>query len=165
MVATRPSGVLERSVVNWQAATLCSYATAGFAALFFSAISVYRHDRFASGGYDLGIFDQTIWGYSRFQIMPNTVKGIPNLLGDHFHPALMALAPLYWLWDDVRVLLLAQAFLLAASSLPIFWSARIRLGTRAALTALRRRSSQVELNQNLIRRVVRLDDAVGWCRG
>ncbi len=64
-------------------------ASSGWA--IFSAISVYRHDRFASGGFDLGIFDQTIWGYSRFEIVHNTVKGIPNLPGDHSHPA-------WWCW-------------------------------------------------------------------
>jgi uncharacterized membrane protein len=109
------------------------YATAGIAAAFFSAVSIYRHDRFATGGYDLGIFDQTIWGYSRFQIVPNTVKGVPDLLGDHFHPALMALAPLYWIWDDARVLLVAQAVLIAAASIPIFWWGHRQLGGRPAL--------------------------------
>ena len=52
---------------------------------------------------------------------------MPNLLGDHFHPALMLLAPAYWIWDDARVLLVVQALLLAASSLPLFWWARPRL--------------------------------------
>ena len=66
---------------------------AGAAALFYGAVSIFRHDRFGSSGYDLGIFDQTIWGYSRFEFVRNTIKGTPNLLGDHFHPALMLLAP------------------------------------------------------------------------
>jgi uncharacterized membrane protein len=35
------------------------------------------------------------------------VKGTPNLLGDHFHPALMLLAPAYWIWNDTCVLLVA----------------------------------------------------------
>jgi uncharacterized membrane protein len=57
---------------------------------------------------------------------------VPNLLGDHFHPALMLLAPAYWIWDDARVLLVAQAILLAAASLPVFWWARPRLGVAGA---------------------------------
>jgi len=108
-------------------------ATVG--ASVFASISIFRHDRFASGGFDLGIFDQTIWGYSRLEIVHNTVKGTPNLLGDHFHPVLMALAPLYWLWDDARVLLVAQAFLIAAASLPIFYWARRRIGLGGAVSA------------------------------
>lgn len=103
------------------------------AAVFYATIAIYRHDRFASDGYDLGIFDQTIWGYSRLEIVRNTVKGVPNLLGDHFHPALMLLAPAYWIWDDARVLLVVQALLLAAASLPIYWWARPRLGVAGAL--------------------------------
>ena len=105
---------------------------ASTAAAFYAFVSIYRHDRFASDAYDLGIFDQTIWGYSRFEIVHNTVKGVPNLLGDHFHPALMLVAPAYWIWDDVRVLLVVQALLLAAASLPVFWWARPRLGVAGA---------------------------------
>jgi uncharacterized membrane protein len=105
---------------------------ASTAATFYAVVSIYRHDRFASGGYDLGLFDQTIWGYSRLELVRNTVKGVPNLLGDHFHPALMLLAPAYWVWDDVRVLLVVQALLLAAASLPVFWWARPRLGVAGA---------------------------------
>lgn len=95
--------------------------------------SIFRHQHLGSNAYDLGIFDQTIWGYSRFEMLPNTVVRLPNLLGDHFHPVLIALAPLYWLWDDARVLLVAQAALLAAASLPLFLWARRELGTAAAL--------------------------------
>jgi uncharacterized membrane protein len=109
------------------------YAAAAAAGFLFAAISIFRDDRFGSSGYDLGIFDQTIWGYSRFDVIPNTVKGIPNLLGDHFHPALMSLAPLYWVWDDARVLLVAQAIMIGAASIPVFWWGRSRLGIRAAL--------------------------------
>jgi uncharacterized membrane protein len=61
------------------------------------------------------------------------VKGIPNLLGDHFHPALIALAPLYWIWDDARMLLVGQAILIAAASIPVFWFGQARLGARSAL--------------------------------
>jgi uncharacterized membrane protein len=107
-------------------------ACAFSAAAFYGSISIYRHDRFASDAYDLGIFDQTVWGYSRFQIVRNTVKGVPNLLGDHFHPALMAVAPAYWIWSDARVLLVVQALLLAAASLPVFWWARPRVGLTGA---------------------------------
>jgi len=108
-------------------------ALALIAAVAYAAIGIYRHDHFASNAYDLGVQDQTIWGYSRLQMIPNTVEMIPNLLGDHFHPVLMAIAPLYWIWDDVRVLLVVQAVLLAAAAIPIFWWARQRLGLIPAL--------------------------------
>ena len=103
------------------------------AAVGYAAIGIYRHDHFGSNAYDLGVQDQTIWGYSRLQMIPNTVEMIPNLLGDHFHPVLMAIAPLYWIWDDVRVLLVVQAVLLAAAAIPIFWWGRQRLGIIPAI--------------------------------
>ena len=103
------------------------------AAVAYAAISIYRHDHFASNAYDLGVQDQTVWGYSHLQMIPNTVEMIPNLLGDHFHPILMVIAPLYWIWDDVRVLLIVQAVLLAAAAIPIFWWARQRLGLIPAI--------------------------------
>src|ERR1700737_3913538 len=103
------------------------------AAVAYAAISIDRHDHFASNAFDLGVQDQTVWGYSRLRMIPNTVEMIPNLLGDHFHPILMAVAPLYWIWDDVRVLLIVQAVLLAAAAIPIFWWARDRLGLIPAI--------------------------------
>jgi uncharacterized membrane protein len=112
---------------------LVPLALALLAAVAYAAISIYRHDHFASNAFDLGVQDQTIWGYSRLQMIPNTVEMIPNLLGDHFHPILMAIAPLYWIWDDVRVLLVVQAVLLAAAGIPTFWWARQRLGLIPAI--------------------------------
>src|SRR6267378_2528678 len=103
------------------------------AAVTYAAVGIYRHDHFASNAFDLGVQDQTVWGYSQLQMIPNTVEMIPNLLGDHFHPILMAVAPLYWIWDDARVLLVVQAVLLAAAGLPIFWWARLRLGLLSAI--------------------------------
>jgi uncharacterized membrane protein len=113
--------------------TLLPVALALLAAIAYAAISIYRHDHFASNAFDLGVQDQTVWGYSRLQMIPNTVEMIRNLLGDHFHPILMVVAPLYWIWDDARVLLLVQAVLLAAAGIPIFWWARERLGLIPAI--------------------------------
>ncbi len=107
-------------------------AVAAVAAVGLGAAAIFRHDHYGSNGYDLGIFDQTVWGYSRFEFIPNTILRLPNALGDHFHPILMTLAPLYWIWDDARVLLIAQAALIALAGLPIFFWAREQLGTAAA---------------------------------
>src|SRR5438552_17155609 len=103
------------------------------AAIGYAVTSIYRHDHFASNAFDLGVQDQTVWGYSRLQLIPNTVVMIGNLLGDHFHPILMAIAPLYWIWDDVRVLLIVQAVLIGAGGIPIFWWARQQLGLLPAI--------------------------------
>ena len=126
--AARLGRVAKAAAVPRALLALYPFVVAGLSALVLAALAVSRHDRYGSGGFDLGIFDQTIWGYSRFEILPNTVKRIPNLLGDHFHPILVVLAPGYWVWDDARVLLVEQALLIAAASLPVFYWARERLG-------------------------------------
>ncbi|WP_405722742.1 DUF2079 domain-containing protein [Streptomyces sp. NBC_01537] len=73
------------------------------------------------GGFDLGIFDQAIREYAHFHLPRSPIKNFHHefppafsLLGDHFSPVLALLAPLYWIWDDPRVLLIAQAALFAA---------------------------------------------------
>ena len=119
-------------VRRWLIALL-PVALALMAAIAYAAIGIYRHDHFASNAFDLGVQDQTVWGYSQLQMIPNTVEMIRNLLGDHFHPILMVIAPFYWVWDDARVLLVVQAALLAAAAIPIFWWARQRLGLLPAV--------------------------------
>src|SRR4029077_21180237 len=122
-----------RSDLPQRLAVILPLGLALIAAVAYAAISIYRHDHFASNAYDLGVQDQTVWGYSQLQMIPNTVEMIRNLLGDHFHPILMVIAPLYWIWDDVRVLLVVQAVLLAAAGIPIFWWAQQRLGLISAI--------------------------------
>ncbi len=115
-----------------RAAPVAAGALTVIAAAAYSAISIYRHERFGSS-LDLAIQDQTIWGYSRLTIIPNTVLEIRNLLGDHFHPLLMLLAPLFWIWSSPEMLLIAQGVLLAAAGIPIYmWGAK-RLGELAGL--------------------------------
>ncbi len=117
----------------WGTLRLAPFVLALVAVAAYSAAEIYRFDRFGSTAFDLGIQDQAIWGYSHFEIIPNTVLGVPNDLGDHFDPILMVLGPLFWVWNDPRMLLLVQSFLLAAASLPVFAWARDRLGPLPAL--------------------------------
>jgi len=101
--------------------------------LSYSLLSILRHRRFESG-WDLAVFDQAVWLYSRFQAPKVTLRfNEPvNLLGDHFHPIVALLAPFFWIADRVETLLVAQAFLLAVSVVPVFLFTRRRLGREAA---------------------------------
>lgn len=129
-MSSRPGRL--RAFAAEHTALLAAVAVTALAAVGLAFASVFRHDHFGSNAYDLGVYDQTIWGYSRFEVIENTVTRSPNLLGDHFQPILIALGPLFWLWDDVRMLLIAQALLLAGASLPIFLWARSQLGLAPA---------------------------------
>ena len=99
----------------------------------YSWIGLFRFQHFGANAFDLGNQDQAVWGYSQLRIIPDSLLGIRSILGDHFNPILATLGPLYWVWNDAQVLLVAQAAIIAASSLPLYaWSAP-RLGWLSAL--------------------------------
>ena len=111
----------------------------GAAALVYATYGLLRFHTFLAGSYDLVIFDQAIRSYSRFDLPVSIVKGVHNgfgpdfaVLGDHFSPIIALLAPLYWIWDDPRTLLLAQAVLFAAAIPPLWVFTRRVLGSAAA---------------------------------
>src|SRR5690348_15408760 len=87
--------------------------------ILYSVISIIRHIQYQSGAYDLGIFDQALWQYAHFLYPFNTIK-MRMILGDHFTLFLPLLAPLYWIWDDVRLLLIFQAVWVSLSAIPIY---------------------------------------------
>lgn len=96
------------------------YVVAGALFAVYAAWSVLRHLRWRTSGYDLGIFEQAVRGYAGFGAPVATIKGPGfNLLGDHFHPILMLLAPLYRVFPSPITLLVAQAGLFAVSAVPI----------------------------------------------
>ncbi|MET9428893.1 DUF2079 domain-containing protein [Streptomyces sp. NPDC003036] len=108
---------------GWAAALCALYAT----------VAVRRHQLLRTTGYDLGIFEQAVRAYAelRAPVVPLRGEGF-NLLGDHFHPLLAVLAPLYRLWPSPLCLLVAQSALLALAVVPLArWAARA-LGRRAA---------------------------------
>ncbi|MQY04787.1 DUF2079 domain-containing protein [Actinomadura macrotermitis] len=102
------------------------------AALFFAGyatLSVTRFRRFETMSWDLGIFDQVVGSYARLRMPVADLKG-PGfvILGDHFSPVLMLLAPLYAVFSTPVTLLVAQAALMALSVVPVARAARRLLG-------------------------------------
>jgi len=98
-----------------------------------------RFHTLSSGTYDLVIFDQAIRSYSHFHLPVALVKGVHNgfgpsfaVLGDHFSPILVLLAPLYWIHDGPGTLLVAQSVLFALAVVPLWILARRELGVVAA---------------------------------
>lgn len=87
--------------------------------VLYSALSLLRHLHFQSGAFDLGIYDQAVWQYSQFLWPFNTIK-MMTIWGDHLTLTLPLLAPLYWLWQDARMLLIFQAVWVSLSGLAIY---------------------------------------------
>lgn len=82
--------------------------------------------------WDLGIFTQLAQDYGNLRAPIVWIKGDgANLLGDHFHPILVLLAPVWWVWPSGLALLWTQALLLGGSAVPIARLAIDRLGPLA----------------------------------
>lgn len=105
---------IKNCCLNWGIYFLIALFTS-----IYTAAAIIRHSYFESFAFDLGIFDQSIWLYSRLKIPYSTIKEM-IVLGDHFSPSLAILAPFYWLFNDVRILLFLQAFITCFGALPIF---------------------------------------------
>ena len=99
----------------------------------YSTLSILRHRHFGSG-WDLAVFDQAIWLYSRFSSPDVTVRfnRPKHILGDHFHPIVALLSPLCWIIDGAEAILISQAFIVALSVIPVFLFTARRLGNTAA---------------------------------
>ncbi len=99
----------------------------GLYTLAATAVSFNRYWQFDAFWYDLGIFDETVWRISRFQlpIIPQLDAPYGKLVwGDHFNLTLMLLAPLYWITDRAEIILLAQVLTVVAASLIAYALAR-----------------------------------------
>ena len=135
MIPAATSEWLARRLPRWLARTFgweCLLALAAFA--IYGAYALSRHAQYLTAGYDLGLFDQAVRAYSHFQAPVAPLKGVGySVLGDHFSPILVVLAPVYWVWSDPRVLLLAQAALFGLSAIPVVRFAARRFGTPRAL--------------------------------
>ncbi|MFH8403636.1 DUF2079 domain-containing protein [Streptomyces sp. NPDC018019] len=111
-----------RFVPYWTAAAL-------FAVFF--AVSGLRFRAMATSSWDLGIFEQAVRAYAHLRAPVADLKGPgTNILGDHFSPVLMLLAPVYRVFPSALTLLCAQAFLFALSAVPVTRTA-VRLLGRA----------------------------------
>ncbi len=108
-------------------------AIAAFAAGF-GSLSVLRHLAFNTGRFDLGNMVQAVWATAHGDILSVTDLHGEQIsrLGAHFDPILAAFAPLWWLWPDPTMLLVAQAIAIALGAWPVFLLGRKHLGSEWA---------------------------------
>jgi len=65
---------------------------------------------------DVARFSQAIWNTLRGRFLYSSIVG-RSILSYHFSPFMALLAPLYLIWEDVRILFLAQTVAIAATGL------------------------------------------------
>src|SRR5205085_8832057 len=97
--------------------TLVAVAAAAYAA-WFSLLSVWRHDAFETGRFDLGNMVQVVWSTAHGHPlrMTNTQGEQVSRLAAHVDPILALFAPLWWIWPSPDMLLVLQAIAVAAGA-------------------------------------------------
>ena len=126
-----------KNLLRWQWVDLA----AAFCVVAFALITLYfsirQHDSFHTHAFDMGYIDNVLWNTSQGRFFVNDFPDKPhNFLGEHFSPALIALAPLYWIWPDARVLFVAQSVALALSVVPCYYFVRRRYPGLALLVVV-----------------------------
>ncbi len=99
------------------------YSILAFMTLFYiyalSAISINKFNRFEFPDFDIAIADQEIWLASQGKDLFITVRGL-HMLGNHARYIHILISPIYWFTDDIRVLLIIQAFCFGITGLGLF---------------------------------------------
>src|SRR5690554_2974627 len=92
-------------------------------------LSLARYAGFNAGMLDLGNMAQAIWSATQGRpLMYSDPAGVSlSRLTGHVELIYFLFAPLYALWPDPRLLLIAQAALFALGAIPVYRMARRRL--------------------------------------
>jgi uncharacterized membrane protein len=101
------------------------FGVSAFSFLFvviFTLKGIQIHEIFGTSAYDLGLFDQTLWLTSRFEMIFNTVRGL-HAHGDHFKPIQYIYVPLYLIYPSIYWALLLQSFSVGAAAVVLFYIA------------------------------------------
>lgn len=124
----RRDGALARLVVPLLLAALATAA--------YGTLSTLQWRTLQTPSWDMGIFSELAKAYSELRAPIVPIKGDDvNLLGDHFHPILVLLGPVWALWPSGLSLLWTQALLFGVSAIPLARLAMERLGTVAGAVA------------------------------
>ena len=115
---------------GWLTERRARYVLAGGIVLYavvWSVLSILRHLALNSSGFDLAIQHQVVWNLAHGRGYESSIE-VSNYLGDHVALTLPLFAPLLWIWDDVRILLIAQSIVIGLSAWPLYRLARRRCG-------------------------------------
>ncbi|MDD5529664.1 MAG: DUF2079 domain-containing protein [bacterium] len=95
------------------------------------SIFIYRslYSPFYAYGFDLGVYDQEIWGYSKFRLVYTLVSIVGKYpFGDHFSPILFLLVPFYWIHSSPVILLLIQSVAIGLGAIFVYFIIKENIG-------------------------------------
>jgi uncharacterized membrane protein len=94
----------------------------------FSLLSIRPHDALRTHMADLGQMDLAIWNTSQGRFVQEIKDDfVSTRLTDHVEPIFLPIALVFFLWNDVRALLILQTLALASGALVVFALARATL--------------------------------------
>lgn len=96
------------------------------------ALALLRHAAFHTYLLDLGYYTQVIWNTAHGRWFAASLK-LPTFLADHFSPVLAALAPLFLVAPDARLLLVISILALSTGIVPAYIIAKRRDARLAVL--------------------------------
>lgn len=135
----------------WRVATCPATWLVLVAALFYGYLAAVRIHQHVAASFDFGVLFQVVhgWAFHAYPGEPLAQPYMSNEWGDHFSPILALLAPLLWIHDSPTTLAVAQALLICAAGVPVYFAVRRLLGAPAAVFACALYLSCVEV-QNAI---------------
>jgi uncharacterized membrane protein len=131
-----PGSVRKRRFLQSDKST--HYFLAGLLLLFVAAyvwLSLTRHARFNSTGYDLAINEQIIWNTLHGRFFSSSLE-VDNAFADHFQPILLFVVPVYALFQRTESILILQVLVLASASIPIYMLAKLKTDDRVIALAI-----------------------------
>ncbi len=87
--------------------------------LAYGWLTVTRHQRFNSTGFDLAINEQILWNTLNGRFFASSLE-VGNSFADHFRPLLLLILPVYALFQRAETLLIIQTVVLASTAVPIY---------------------------------------------
>ena len=103
---------------------------------FFSAFSLQRHATFNTFAADLSFIDQPMWNTLQGRFLERTLDdGQVSRVAEHLEPIIIPIAFAFFVWDDVRTILIIQTIALALGALPVYWIAREQISNSKWQTA------------------------------
>ncbi len=110
-----------RHSIHWDGYMLLLGAALVIYVVVFAQLAFDFHLGMRTHKADLGQIDQAVWNSSRGRWLAMTDNGFESTrLIDHVEPILVLISPIFWLWDDVRALLLLQVMAVALGALPLY---------------------------------------------
>ncbi|GAB4538417.1 MAG: hypothetical protein Kow0063_26160 [Anaerolineae bacterium] len=93
--------------------------------LFFSVYTLQRHATFNTFAADLSYIDQPMWNTLHGRFLERTLGDRQvSRVAEHLEPIIIPIALIFYVWDDVRAILIVQTIALALGALPVYWIAR-----------------------------------------